>query len=179
MTCRASRDPRSPSSPCRGTDARGEGKRAERWRGHVSALKESLERKAWDGDSAAGVQRYKVEPYVIAADVYTEAPHVGRGGWTWYTGSAGWMYRAGLESILGFRLRGARLVMDPCIPLAWRGFEIVFRYRSARYDLVVENPRGVSRGVSSVEVDGVSLAGDLSIPLVDSGTAHRVRIVLG
>jgi cyclic beta-1,2-glucan synthetase len=69
--------------------------------------------------------------------------------------------------------------MDPCIPRAWRGFEIVFRYRSARYDLVVENPRGVSRGVSSVEVDGVSLAGDLGIPLVDSGTAHRVRIVLG
>src|SRR5437764_6807004 len=111
----------------------------------------------------AGVQRYKVEPYVVAADVYTAAPHVGRGGWTWYTGSAGWMYRAGLESILGFRLRGARLVIEPCIPHAWRGFELVFRYRSARYDLVVENPRGVSRGVSSVEVEGVALAGDLSI----------------
>jgi cyclic beta-1,2-glucan synthetase len=129
--------------------------------------------------TAAGVHRYKVEPYVIAADVYTETPHVGRGGWTWYTGSAGWMYRAGLESILGFRLRGARLVIDPCIPRAWRGFEMVFRYRSARYDLVVENPRGASRGVSSVEVDGVSLAGDLSIPLVDDRKAHRVRIALG
>jgi cyclic beta-1,2-glucan synthetase len=127
----------------------------------------------------AGVDRYKVEPYVVAADVYTEAPHVGRGGWTWYTGSAGWMYRAGLESILGFRLRGARLVIDPCIPRAWRGFEMVFRYRSARYDLVVENPRGVSRGVSSVEVDGVSLAGDLSIGLVDDRKPHHVRIVLG
>src|SRR5207253_880659 len=84
---------------------------------------------------------------------HAEPPHVGRGGWTWYTGSAGWMYRAGLESILGFRLRGARLVIDPCIPRAWHGFDMVFRYRSARYDLVVENPRGVSRGVSSVEVD--------------------------
>jgi len=126
-----------------------------------------------------GVHRYKVEPYVVAADVYTEAPHIGRGGWTWYTGSAGWMYRAGLESILGFRLRGTQLVIDPCIPCAWRGFELVFRYRSARYDLVVENPRGVSRGVSSVEVDGVSLAGDLSIRLVDDRKAHHVRIVLG
>jgi cyclic beta-1,2-glucan synthetase len=127
----------------------------------------------------AGVQRYKVEPYVVAADVYAEPPHVGRGGWTWYTGSAGWMYRAGLESMLGFRLRGPRLVVDPCIPRAWRGFEMVFRYRSARYDLVVENPQGVSRGVSSVEVDGVSLDGELSIMLVDDQKTHRVRIVLG
>src|SRR5437899_492281 len=127
----------------------------------------------------AGVQRYKVEPYVVAADVYAEPPHVGRGGWTWYTGSAGWMYRAGLESILGFRLRGTRLVVDPCIPRAWPGFEMIFRYGSARYDLVVENPRGVSRGVSSVEVDGVSLVGDLSIGLADDRQTHRIRIVLG
>jgi cyclic beta-1,2-glucan synthetase len=89
------------------------------------------------------------------------------------------MYRAGLESILGFRLRGARLVVDPCIPRAWPGFELVFRYRSARYDLFVENPRGVSRGVSSVEVDGVALDGDLSIRLADDQRTHRVRIVLG
>ena len=127
----------------------------------------------------AGVQRYKVEPYVIAADVYAEPPHVGRGGWTWYTGSAGWMYRAGLESILGFRLRGARLVVDPCIPRAWPGFGLMFRYGSARYHLTVENPRGVSRGVSSVEVDGVFLTGDLSLRLADDGKTHRVRIVLG
>jgi cyclic beta-1,2-glucan synthetase len=127
----------------------------------------------------AGVQRYRVEPYVVAGDVYAEPPHVGRGGWTWYTGSAGWMYRAGLESILGFRLRGDRLVVDPCIPRGWPGFELVFRYRSARYDLVVENPRGVSRGVASVEIDGVLLTGDPSIGLADDRTTHRVRIVLG
>jgi cyclic beta-1,2-glucan synthetase len=127
----------------------------------------------------AGVQRYKVEPYVVAADVYSEPPHVGRGGWTWYTGSAGWMYRAGLESILGFRLRGARLVIDPCIPRAWPGFQIVFRYRSARYDIAVENPRGVSRGVSSVNVDGVSLASDGGVTLVDDAKTHRIRVVLG
>jgi cyclic beta-1,2-glucan synthetase len=127
----------------------------------------------------ADVQRYKVEPYVVAADVYAEPPHVGRGGWTWYTGSGGWMYRAGLESILGFRLRGTRLVIDPCIPRAWRGFELVFRYRSARYDIVVENPQNASRGVSSVSVDGASLDGDLSIMLADDRKTHRVRIVLG
>jgi cyclic beta-1,2-glucan synthetase len=127
----------------------------------------------------AGVRRYKVEPYVVAADVYAEPPHVGRGGWTWYTGSAGWMYRAGLESILGFRVRGGRLVVDPCIPRGWPGFEVIFRYRSARYDLVVENPKGVSRGVASVEVDGALLTGDLSIGLADDRVTHRVRIVLG
>jgi cyclic beta-1,2-glucan synthetase len=128
----------------------------------------------------SGVHRYKVEPYVVAADVYATAPHIGRGGWTWYTGAAGWMYRAGLESILGFRLRGARLLIDPCIPRAWRGYEIVFRYRAARYDIAVENPRGVSRGVALVELDGVAVpASDGGIALVDDDTTHRVRIVLG
>jgi cyclic beta-1,2-glucan synthetase len=125
-----------------------------------------------------GVLRYKVEPYVVAADVYAEPPHVGRGGWSWYTGSAGWMYRAGLEWILGFRLRGTRLVMDPCVPRAWRGFSIAFRYHSTRYDIVVENPQGVTRGVSSVEVDGVRCGGP-GIPLADDREEHRIRIVLG
>ncbi|MEK7373037.1 MAG: glycosyl hydrolase family 65 protein, partial [candidate division NC10 bacterium] len=127
----------------------------------------------------AGVDRYKVEPYVVAADVYGAPPHVGRGGWTWYTGSAGWMYRTGLESILGFRLRGTRLVVDPCIPRAWKGFTITFRYHSARYEIVVENPRGVSRGVSTVEIDGTLLDGLGSIPLADDRTTHRVRLILG
>ncbi|HSB88141.1 MAG TPA: glycosyl hydrolase family 65 protein, partial [Ilumatobacteraceae bacterium] len=128
----------------------------------------------------AGVHRYKVEPYVVAADVYAEPPHVGRGGWTWYTGSAGWMYQAGVEWILGFRLRGATLVIDPCIPRAWPGYQIVFRYHSSRYEIVVENPQGVSRGVTSAFVDEHELTGDgASIPLVDDGGTHRVRIVLG
>ena len=78
--------------------------------------------------SRAAIDRYKVEPYVVCADVYSEPPHVGRGGWTWYTGSAGWMYRAGLEWILGFRVQGAMLLLDPCIPKTWKGFEIVYRY---------------------------------------------------
>ena len=127
----------------------------------------------------AGVHRYKVEPYVMAADVYTEPPHVGRGGWTWYTGSAGWMYQAGTEWILGFRLRGTTLVVDPCIPRAWPGFEIDFRYHSAKYEIVVQNPAGVSRGVASIDLDGTSLDGGTPIPLVDDGITHHVRIVLG
>src|SRR5256885_6182527 len=113
----------------------------------------------------AGAQRSKVEPYVVAADVYAEPPHVGRGCWTWYTGSAGWMYRAGLESILGFRLRGARLVVDPCIPRAGAASKWCSAIAPRVMTFVVENPQGVSRGVSSVEVDGVFLEGDLSIVL--------------
>jgi cyclic beta-1,2-glucan synthetase len=128
----------------------------------------------------AGVQRYKVEPYVMAADVYAVPPHVGRGGWTWYTASAGWMYQAGIEWILGFRLRGTTLQIDPCIPRAWPGYEINFRYHSARYEIVVENPQGVSRGVASVELDGQALTGGgATIPLVDDGATHHVRVVLG
>jgi cyclic beta-1,2-glucan synthetase len=130
-------------------------------------------------NTRAGVYRYKVEPYVVAADIYAEPPHVGRGGWTWYTGSAGWMYRAGIEWILGFRLRGTRLHLDPCIPRAWRGFEITFRYHSSHYEIVVENPHKVARGVSSVEVDGASLAGSLDIQLADDSATHHVRVVLG
>jgi cyclic beta-1,2-glucan synthetase len=128
----------------------------------------------------ADMQRYKVEPYVACADVYSVAPHVGRGGWTWYTGSAAWMYRAGLEWILGFCVRGAALSIDPCVPTAWRGFAIEFRYHSALYHIVVENPHGRSRGVASLELDGVRLAMPPAVvPLADDGAAHRVRVVLG
>ena len=127
------------------------------------------------------VQRYKVEPYAVAADVYSVAPHLGRGGWTWYTGSAGWLYRAGIEAILGVRREGgAFLLLAPCIPKAWPGFEIVFQYRSARYQIAVENPRGVSRGVSYAELDGKRLPeGPARVPLVDDGQAHKVRVILG
>jgi len=126
------------------------------------------------------VRRYKVEPYAACADIYSTPPHVGRGGWTWYTGSAGWMYRAGLESILGFRLQGQTLLIDPCIPKTWPRFAIVFRYNSARYDIEVENPGGVSRGVVRAELDGVALCGNQArVPLVDDGMTHRVQIILG
>jgi cyclic beta-1,2-glucan synthetase len=127
----------------------------------------------------SGVHRYKVEPYVVAGDVYAEPPHAGRGGWSWYTGSAGWMYRIGLEEILGFRVRGATLHLDPCIPRAWRGFEVRFRHHSARYEIAVENPDGATRGVSEVELDGTRLADAATVPLADDGATHRVRVVLG
>jgi cyclic beta-1,2-glucan synthetase len=132
-------------------------------------------------DSQSAMQRYKVEPYVACADVYSEAPHVGRGGWTWYTGSAGWMYRVALEWSLGFRVRGGNLLIDPCIPRNWPGFEIVFRYRSARYEIQVENPNAVCGGLKSLTLDGQMLPRDkhFPIPLVDDGKTHQVQVVLG
>ncbi len=127
----------------------------------------------------ADIYRYKVEPYVMSADVYAEPSQVGRGGWTWYTGSAGWMYRAGLEWILGFALRGTTLVIDPCIPKRWPGFSISFRHRSARYEIRVENPEGVSRGVSKVVLDGATLPAGAAIPLADDQRVHNVQVILG
>jgi cyclic beta-1,2-glucan synthetase len=120
-----------------------------------------------------------VEPYVVAGDVYSEPPHVGRGGWTWYTGSAGWLYRAAVEWILGFRIHGTVLSIDPCIPKSWPNYSMSFRYLSTAYKISVENPAGVSRGVVSIEMDGKPLATSPNIPLTDDGRNHQVRIVLG
>ncbi len=126
-----------------------------------------------------GVQKYRVEPYVVVGDIYSEAPHAGRGGWSWYTGSAGWLYRAGIEWLLGVRLEGTRLVVNPCIPAGWPGFKVTFRYGSAQYDVAVENPFGVCRGVTVLELDGVALDDRTGIPLADDRKIHRVRAVLG
>jgi cyclic beta-1,2-glucan synthetase len=128
----------------------------------------------------ADVHRYKVEPYAVAADVYSMPPHVGRGGWTWYTGSAGWMQRAGIESILGLRLQGESLYLDPCIPKAWPGFEMSARYRSARYEIVVQNPDGAGRGIEYAELDGTAITErPLCLPLSDDGATHHVQVRLG
>ncbi len=128
----------------------------------------------------AGVRRYKVEPYVVAADVYSEPPHTGRGGWTWYTGSAAWLYRAGIEAILGLTRHGAFLALDPCIPKHWPGFELSYRHGTARYDIAVENPRGVERGITAANLDGKPLPqSPLHIPLTDDGKVHKVSVVLG
>jgi cyclic beta-1,2-glucan synthetase len=130
--------------------------------------------------SRAGVQRYKVEPYVVAADVYSNPRHVGRGGWTWYSGSAGWMQRAGIESILGLRLQGKVLHLDPCIPKAWPGFKMTIRYRSARYDIEVENPEGAGQGIASADLDDAMIeTRPLRVPLADDGLTHRLRVRLG
>jgi len=106
--------------------------------------------------------------------------NVGRGGWTWYTGSAGWMYRAGLESILGFTVEGNALRIDPCVPRAWRDFEIAFRHCKTRYEILVENHAGVCRGVGRLELDDQVLPqGSKHVVLVDDGAIHRVRVTLG
>jgi cyclic beta-1,2-glucan synthetase len=127
----------------------------------------------------ADVHRYKVEPYALPADVYSQPPHVGRGGWTWYTGAAGWLYRAGVEWILGFRRRGAALHIDPCIPKRWKRFQITYRHGETPYRITVENPMGVHRGVSQVSLDGTPLPGEALVPLSDDGREHRVEVVLG
>jgi cyclic beta-1,2-glucan synthetase len=128
--------------------------------------------------TAEDVRRYRVEPYVVAADVYSVPPHTGRGGWTWYTGSAGWMYRIGVEVILGISLRNGALHIEPCIPRAWRHYEVTFKPGRTPYLIVVENPDGVSRGVKRIEVDGVDCTGR-DIPLLDDGSDHSVTVVLG
>jgi cyclic beta-1,2-glucan synthetase len=122
-------------------------------------------------------QRYQVEPYVVAADVYSLEGNVGRGGWTWYTGSAGWMYRVWIEEVLGFRLRDSRLALDPAIPSEWGGFRLLYRYRTAEYEIVVENPDHVCRGVAWIEVDGQRLP-EGPIALHDDGAHHRVTVRL-
>ncbi len=133
------------------------------------------------GSSQAAIHRYRVEPYVICGDLYSAQSQVGRGGWTWYSGSAGWMYRVALEGILGFLLQGTNLKINPCIPRAWPGFTMTFRYRTATYEIAVENPNGVSRGVALTELDGQVLPGETTglAPLTDDGQTHRLRVVLG
>jgi cellobiose phosphorylase len=128
--------------------------------------------------SGEEISRYRVEPYVLAGDVYAHPPHTRRGGWTWYTGSAAWLYRVGLEAILGFQRHGDRLRVTPCIPAAWPGYALTYRRGSATYEIVVENPKGVERGVERIELDGVVLSGD-SVHLVDDRRSHRVRILMG
>jgi cyclic beta-1,2-glucan synthetase len=130
--------------------------------------------------TTAGIHRYKVEPYVVCADVYSAPPHVGRGGWTWYTGSAGWMYRTAVEGILGIKLRGTALVIDPCIPRAWPGFEFTYKHGTSRYRISVKNPRGVTRGIAQATLDGGTLAGAPGeIQLTDDGRYHYGEITLG
>lgn len=124
------------------------------------------------------ISRYKTEPYVMAADVYAVEPHVGRGGWTWYTGSSSWMYRVGIEWILGLKLRGDRLYIDPCIPASWEGFNMTYRYRSTIYDIRVENPDRVNRGVREMWLDDLKLE-DKVIPLVEGDGRHSVRVIMG
>jgi len=128
--------------------------------------------------TAADIERYKAEPYVVAGDVYARPPHAGRGGWSWYTGSAAWMYRAGLESMLGLRRRGNTFSIDPCIPSSWPEYEIAWRVQGTRYLISVSNPERQCRGVRCASLDG-AIVDATAVPLVDDGVTHHVRIVLG
>lgn len=129
-------------------------------------------------ENAERVERYRVEPYVIAADVYGRSPHIGRGGWTWYTGSASWYYRVILESILGFQRCGNQLTIDPCIPKEWKKYEIIHRMGKSKYTITVENPHGIERGVREVFVDGQRLT-DHHINLIVDDKEHTIRVVMG
>jgi cyclic beta-1,2-glucan synthetase len=124
------------------------------------------------------VERYRTEPYAVAADVYAHPMHLGRGGWTWYTGSAGWMYQAAIEALLGLRRRGETFSINPCIPARWPKYSLEWRHGRTLYHITVLNPDHRCTGVGSAEVDG-SAADALAIPLVDDGETHDVVVVLG
>ncbi|MFI4936096.1 MAG: GH36-type glycosyl hydrolase domain-containing protein [Caulobacterales bacterium] len=126
------------------------------------------------------MHRYKVEPYVVAADVYAAEGQVGRGGWTWYSGSAGWMQRAGIESILGVRVEAGTLTLSPCIPRSWPRFEVTLRFGGARCEIVVENPDGVARGVARAELDGAPVGVEpLAIKLSRKSGVQRLHVWMG
>jgi cyclic beta-1,2-glucan synthetase len=121
------------------------------------------------------MMRYKVEPYVMAADVYSVPPHVGRGGWTWYTGSAGWLYRAGVEAILGVRREGAYLIISPSIPASWRGFEVTIQSGTTRYEIRVVM-RDTSRREGRLTGGEQQLTAPARIKMSDDGAVHKFTI---
>ena len=125
------------------------------------------------GDTPAAISTYRVEPYVVAADVYGVPPHTGRGGWTWYTGSAGWMYRLAVESLIGLRRTGDRLRLVPCVPREWNAFSVRYRFGSTFYHIAV------TRGEQArLTLDGVVVDGD-AIVMVDDRREHQVELVIG
>ncbi|HEY5541053.1 MAG TPA: glucoamylase family protein [Coriobacteriia bacterium] len=152
---------------------RGDGDNAEALLSLINPITHSL--------TPEDARHYAVEPYVVAADVYAAPPHTGRGGWTWYTGSASWFYRVAVQWMLGLRItaeNGARsLVVDPCIPKRWPGFTMTYRHGSTTYNIRVDNPRGVNRGVAHVDLDGHRLP-SLAVPLAEDGAEHDVLVTL-
>jgi cyclic beta-1,2-glucan synthetase len=122
--------------------------------------------------------KYKIEPYVVAGDIYSkESSHEGRGGWSWYTGSAAWFYRAGIESILGFCLLGKKLSFKPCIPKSWKEYEITYTYGKSKYHIKVENPHGLNHGDTIIKLDGVFISSS-EVSVVDDAKDHEVSVIL-
>jgi cellobiose phosphorylase len=144
--------------------ALGDGARAWELLGMINPLEH--------GGTPAGAATYKVEPYVVAADVYAVPPHTGRGGWTWYTGSAGWLYRLIVESLLGLNLEGGSLRISPVLPADWKPFTIHYRYGETPYRILV---RAAENGETSLTMDGVEQAGPV-IPLSDDRKEHVVEV---
>jgi hypothetical protein len=130
------------------------------------------------GGTPEGIATYKVEPYVVAADVYALPPHTGRGGWTWYTGSAGWMYRLLVETLLGLNLEGQVLRLTPRLPSGWTTVRIRYRFRETPYRIVLSRRPADSAGVDGLVLDGQPLDG-ASIPLVDDRREHSVEFTFG
>jgi cellobiose phosphorylase len=122
--------------------------------------------------------RYKAEPYVMAADVYAVYPNAGRGGWTWYTGAAGWMYRAGIEYLMGLRKHGDILYIKPCIHKKWQGFKVSYRNGNTVYEIEVHNLHEINTGVVQVTVDG-RVCDDGGVHLADDGGRHSVEVTMG
>jgi len=132
----------------------------------------------YHSDTPEKLAQYMVEPYVVAADVYSAPSHAGRGGWTWYTGSSGWMYRVGLEAILGIRRMGKLLQIDPCIPKRWRKYHVTYRADETTFHIRVDNPSGVNRGVKQTTLDGKVLP-ENKLPLLGDGGEHEVHVLMG
>jgi cyclic beta-1,2-glucan synthetase len=145
----------------------GDGEKATRWFSMLNPFTHT--------DTPEGVETYRVEPYVLAADVYTTPHALGRGGWTWYTGSASWMYRVGLEEIVGFRKHGDTLRVEPCVPEGWPELTVAYRFGGARYDITVEWPGLIREHGAIVTLDGVTVESG-AIPLVDDGRTHAVHV---
>ncbi len=124
------------------------------------------------------VERYKVEPYVVCADIYGAPPHTGRGGWSWYTGSASWLYRVAMEAILGLHREGRFLRFEPCVPTSWPAYEITYKHGSATYRIHFDNAKGIGRGVRSVTLDGNPVI-NKSVPLVEDSHTHEVQVTIG
>jgi len=132
----------------------------------------------FQSDSEEKALIYHVEPYVVCADIYSQPPYVRRGGWTWYTGSSAWMYRLGLEAILGFNKVGNSLRIDPVISPDWDGFEIHYQFGESVYLIQVKNPERVTQHVRQIFLDGQLLNNGL-VPLVDDHHTHRVDVIMG
>jgi cyclic beta-1,2-glucan synthetase len=129
-------------------------------------------------DTPKNIEQYKVEPYVVAADIYSQPPFTRRGGWTWYTGSSGWLYRLGIEAILGISREGNILCIDPCIPGNWPGYDVSYRFGETTYKIHVDNSQGVNQGVRQILFDEIIISNN-RLALIDDGKLHDIQVVLG